>query len=260
MTSVKPKKFLGQHFLKDEGIAKKIVDSLLPNYQYNKVLEIGPGMGVLTKYLMTRKEELYLIELDRESIPYLQKHFPALGGRIIEGDFLQFHLLKAIPSPLSIIGNFPYNISSQIFFRILEYRDDIPQVVGMLQKEVAERICAKPGKKDIGILSILLQVWYDCDYLFSVEPNVFNPPPKVQSGVIRIQRNDRKSLDCDESLFKSVVKSGYQQRRKTLRNALKSLNLPIEMVEMPILQKRAEQLSVEDFIALTKDIEKYRSL
>jgi 16S rRNA (adenine1518-N6/adenine1519-N6)-dimethyltransferase len=260
MTSVKPKKFLGQHFLKDEGIAKRIVDSLLPNEQYQRVLEVGPGMGVLTKYLIKREEELYLIELDRESIPYLHTHFPSIGDRIIEGDFLQFHMLKAIPSPLAIIGNFPYNISSQIFFRVLEYRDDIPQVVGMLQKEVAERICAKPGKKDNGILSILLQTWYDCEYLFSVDPSVFNPPPKVQSGVLRAQRNNRKSLPCDESLFKSVVKSGFQQRRKTLRNALKSLNLPIEMAEMPILQKRAEQLGVEEFISLTQEIEKYRSL
>ena len=260
MTSVKPKKFLGQHFLKDEGIAKRIVDSLLPNEQYNRVLEVGPGMGVLTKYLQKREEELYLIELDRESIPYLHTHFPTLRERIIEGDFLQFHLLKTISSPLAIIGNFPYNISSQIFFRVLEYRDDIPQVVGMLQKEVAERLCAKPGKKDNGILSILLQTWYDCEYLFDVDASVFNPPPKVQSGVIRLQRNERKSLGCDESLFKSVVKSGFQQRRKTLRNALKSLNLPTEMADMPILQKRAEQLGVEDFITLTNEIAKYRSL
>jgi 16S rRNA (adenine1518-N6/adenine1519-N6)-dimethyltransferase len=245
---VRPKKYLGQHFLKDKNIAAKIVDSLqstdLP------VLEIGPGTGVLTE-LLIKKVDLSVIEIDRESIEHLRKHFPSL--KIIEGDFLEHDITE---KKLAVIGNFPYNISSQIFFRVLDSRQQVHEVVCMIQKEVADRIASKEGNKVYGILSVLLQAYYDIDYLFKVPPGVFNPPPKVKSAVIRLRRNNVATLSCDEVLFKKVVKQGFQNRRKTLRNALKNLNLPGSVYALTIMDKRAEQLSVNDFILLTQAIEK----
>ena len=245
---VRPKKHLGQHFLKDKNIAAKIVDALqstdLP------VLEIGPGTGVLTELLIKKVNDFSVIEIDRESIAYLHEHFPAL--KIIEGDFLEFD----IQQNLAIIGNFPYNISSQIFFRVLDGRQYVKEVVCMIQKEVADRIASKEGNKTYGILSVLLQAYYDIDYLFKVPPGVFNPPPKVNSAVIRLRRNNVATLSCDEVLFKKVIKQGFQNRRKTLRNALKNLNLPGSVYALTIMDKRAEQLSVDDFVSLTRSIEK----
>lgn len=252
---VRPKKFLGQHFLKDKGIAQRIVDSLQPE-SGNEVLEIGPGTGVLTQFLIERRElDLTVIDVDRESIAHLKENFPALEGHIIEGDFLEWDIKSVFPNSFSIIGNFPYNISSQIFFRILEHRNQVCQVVCMLQKEVADRIAEKPGTKTYGILSVLLQAYYDIEYLFKVPPGVFFPPPKVMSAVIRLKRNNRLQLGCNEELFKTVVKQAFQNRRKTLRNALKVLNLPATLLADPILDKRAEQLAVDQFIFLTRHLE-----
>ena len=248
---VRPKKHLGQHFLTDQDIAQRIVDSLTHHGAYEQVLEIGPGTGVLTQFLV--KEDRYrttVMEIDHESVLYLQKHYPNLP--ILEQDFLKANLSELIDGPFAVIGNFPYNISSQIFFRILDERDRVPEVVGMLQKEVAERISAPPGNKTYGILSVLLQAYYTIEYLFTVEPHVFHPPPKVRSAVIRLQRNATQQLDCDEALFKKIVKQGFQNRRKTLRNALKPLNLPDYIRQAPVFDKRAEQLSVDDFVALTQ--------
>lgn len=253
MKNVKAKKHLGQHFLNDESIALNIVESLTNRALEGQVLEIGPGMGVLTKYLI-EKSNLTVIDIDKESIVYLKNKFPKLEDEIIDGDFLRMDLKERFDKGLSIIGNFPYNISSQIFFQILEYKDVVDEVVGMLQKEVAERIVSPPGNKDYGILSVLLQAYYDMEYLFTVEPDVFTPPPKVRSGVIRLKRNDVVKLNCDEKLFKRLVKQGFQNRRKTLRNALKPLNLPDNVRELEILDKRAEQLSVADYEALTNQI------
>ena len=253
MKNVKAKKHLGQHFLNDESIALNIVESLTNRALEGQVLEIGPGMGVLTKYLI-EKSNLTVIDIDKESIVYLKNKFPKLEDEIIDGDFLRMDLKERFDKDLSIIGNFPYNISSQIFFQILEYKDVVDEVVGMLQKEVAERIVSPPGNKDYGILSVLLQAYYDMEYLFTVEPDVFTPPPKVRSGVIRLKRNDVVKLNCDEKLFKRIVKQGFQNRRKTLRNALKPLNLPDNVRELEILDKRAEQLSVADYEALTNQI------
>lgn len=253
---VRPKKFLGQHFLKDKNIALRIVESLEVNQERHHVLEIGPGTGVLTQFLLERKNiDLNVIEIDRESVAYLKETYPALEGRIIEGDFLEMDLSKLNLTPLHIIGNFPYNISSQIFFKVLEFKDVVPQVVCMLQKEVADRISEKEGSKTYGILSVLLQAYYDIDYLFKVPPGVFFPPPKVMSAVIRLRRNDRAKLSCDEKLFVKVVKQSFQNRRKTLRNALKNLNLQASIYALPVMDKRAEQLSVEEFITLTGLIE-----
>jgi 16S rRNA (adenine1518-N6/adenine1519-N6)-dimethyltransferase len=255
---VRPKKFLGQHFLHDQQIARKIVDGLLIIDQKN-VVEIGPGMGVLTRFLQAIDNiDLTLIEIDRDSVSYLKKHFPALEQKIIEGDFLEQDLRHLVPGKFSVIGNFPYNISSQIFFRILEQREVVMQVVCMLQKEVADRIASPPGNKTYGILSVLLQAYFRIEYLFKVSPGVFTPPPKVMSAVIRLTRNDTVKLACDETLFFQVVKQGFNNRRKTLRNALKNLNLAAEVVSMPLLDKRAEQLSVESFVELTRAIEKSR--
>ena len=248
---VRPKKHLGQHFLTDQDIAQRIVGSLTYHGAYEQVLEVGPGTGVLTQFLV--QEERYrttVMEIDHESVLYLQKHYPGLP--IIEQDFLKANLSEMVYGPFAVIGNFPYNISSQIFFRILDERQRVPEVVGMLQKEVAERISAPPGNKTYGILSVLLQVYYDIEYLFTVEPHVFHPPPKVRSAVIRLQRNATQQLDCDEALFKKIVKQGFQNRRKTLRNALKPLNLPDYIRQAPVFDKRAEQLSVDDFVALTQ--------
>ncbi|MBX2916131.1 MAG: 16S rRNA (adenine(1518)-N(6)/adenine(1519)-N(6))-dimethyltransferase RsmA [Cyclobacteriaceae bacterium] len=256
---VRPKKFLGQHFLKDKNVAERIVEALLLPDSIQQVVEIGPGTGVLTQYLVTKPVvDLHLVEIDRESVAYLKEHYPQLTRKITEGDFLELNLDGLYASPLFIIGNFPYNISSQIFFKILEHRNQVTQVVCMLQKEVADRIAEKPGSKTYGILSVLLQAYYDVTYLFKVPPGVFFPPPKVMSAVIRLTRNNRMQLDCDEVLFKTVVKQAFQNRRKTLRNALKILNLPAQLLAHPLLDKRAEQLDVEQFIFLTRQLEQHR--
>jgi 16S rRNA (adenine1518-N6/adenine1519-N6)-dimethyltransferase len=252
MTEVKAKKFLGQHFLTDENIAAKIVESLSPDTIH--ILEIGPGMGVLTKYLIAKPDkDFHVVEIDRESVAYLHDHYPTLD--IIEGDFLRYDLSTLFHDSFSIIGNFPYNISSQILFKVFDNRDSVTEVVGMFQKEVAERVAAGPGSKTYGILSVLLSAFYNIEYLFTVHEHVFNPPPKVKSAVIRLTRNDVKHLECDEKLFVQLVKAGFNQRRKTLRNALRQLNLPIENIGEGILAKRAEQLSVEQFIDITKIIQ-----
>ncbi|MEY2792904.1 MAG: rRNA ((1518)-N(6)/adenine(1519)-N(6))-dimethyltransferase [Bacteroidota bacterium] len=249
MQQVRAKKNLGQHFLNDLGAAQAIVDGLQPEGRYKEVLEIGPGMGVLTQFLVKKTEyTTHLIEIDTESVAYLRKNYLEFTGpRLIEGDFLRYPLEKIFEDrPFAIVGNFPYFISTQIFFRILDYKDQCVEVVGMLQKEVAVRLAAKPGNKDYGILSVLLQAYYDIEYLFSLGPEVFTPPPKVNSGVIRLKRNFDKKLDCDPKKFKSLVKMAFNQRRKTLRNALRAVQLP----DHPLLSKRAEQLSVADFVEL----------
>ncbi len=255
MKNVKAKKHLGQHFLTDEKIAQNIVDSLTD--LKTKVLEIGPGMGVLTKYLVEKEGlDVELVELDTESVDYLNEHFPMLKGKIISGDFLKMDLNTISDSSFNIIGNFPYNISSQIFFKVLDYKEKIPQVVGMLQKEVAERLASPPGSKVYGILSVFLQAYYTVEYLFTVPEHVFNPPPKVKSGVIRLIRNDVEKLDCDEKLFFRVVKAGFNQRRKTLSNSLKAIPFNRDTLsECSLFSKRPEQLSVSEFVELTKFIE-----
>ncbi|MFW5726859.1 MAG: 16S rRNA (adenine(1518)-N(6)/adenine(1519)-N(6))-dimethyltransferase RsmA, partial [bacterium] len=217
---------------------------------------IGPGTGVLTQFLLQEEDFVTsVIELDTESVAYLQEHYPELRPRIYSRDFLKTDLMELMKEPFAVIGNFPYNISSQIFFRILDIRNEVPEIVCMLQKEVADRLKSPPGSKEYGILSVLLQAYYDIDYLFTVEPGVFNPPPKVRSGVIRLRRNAVTQLECDEQLFRRVVKQSFQTRRKTLRNALKPLNLPETIRQLSVLDKRAEQLSVGDFTELTKKIE-----
>ena len=258
MEKVKPKKHLGQHFLIDLSIAARIAEGVTGHAGVTQVLEIGPGMGVVTDFLMKGNLEIHLIEIDRESIAYLHQKYPELKDRILEGDFLKFDLGAAFPAPIAIAGNFPYNISSQIFFKVLEHKNQVTEVVCMLQKEVARRIASPTGSKEYGILSVLLQAWYDIEYLFSVPPGVFNPPPKVNSGVIRLTRNQVQKLDCNEKLFQQVVKGGFGNRRKTLRNSLKSFQLTEEFKSNPILDKRAEQLDVADFVFLTQQIEKGR--
>ncbi|MBQ7518392.1 MAG: 16S rRNA (adenine(1518)-N(6)/adenine(1519)-N(6))-dimethyltransferase RsmA [Bacteroidales bacterium] len=280
---VRAKKSLGQHFLTDQRIAQDIVAALrteIPGQAGNdatgqagradgnagvgeagngngkpraQVLEVGPGMGVLTQYLLQREDiDLRAVEIDRESVDYLYVHYPAIAGKLIQGDFLRLPLDRMFTSPIHIIGNFPYNISSQIFFKVIDNRNRVPQVVCMIQKEVAERIAEKPGTKTYGILSVLLQAWYDIEYLFTVGEGAFNPPPKVKSAVIRLTRNDRQSLDCDEALFKKVVKTAFGQRRKTLRNSLKTLFPEGFDTSDPIFDLRPERLSVEDFVRLTR--------
>ena len=281
---VRPKKALGQHFLTDLSVAQKIADALVVESETvggatseagavpsdntdaaMPVLEIGPGMGVLSQYLLEREDiDLKMIEIDRESVDYLLTHFPKASGRVIEGDFLKMNLSYFFPGTFAVIGNFPYNISSQIFFRIIDHKDSIPQVVCMIQKEVAERIAEQPGSKTYGILSVLLQAWYDIEYLFTVGEGAFNPPPKVKSAVIRLRRNSRTELGCDEKLFKTIVKTGFNQRRKTLRNSLKPLiadkaareawtpEQSTDFLSNPVFELRPERLSVEDFISLTK--------
>ena len=254
MDKVKAKKHLGQHFLNDESIAKDIADSLTLQ-QYKKVLEIGPGMGVLTKYLLEKPIETYVIEIDTESVDYLNAHYPKLQGKIISKDFLKYNIKEVFgEEPFAIIGNFPYNISSQIVFRALELRDQIPEFSGMFQKEVAERICSPKGSKVYGILSVLAQAFYDVEYLFTVDEHVFNPPPKVKSGVMRMIRKENYHLPCDEKLLFNVVKTSFNQRRKTMRNSLKSLNLSDNLREDSIFDLRPEQISVEQFIELTQKI------
>jgi 16S rRNA (adenine1518-N6/adenine1519-N6)-dimethyltransferase len=255
MEKVKAKKHLGQHFLKDESIAKAIADTLSLE-GYNDVLEIGPGMGVLTQYLLDKPTNTYVIEIDTESVAYLDANYPKLKDKIISKDFLKYDVNEIFEGKqFAIIGNFPYNISTQIVFRTLEFRYQIPEFSGMFQKEVAERICEKKGSKTYGILSVLAQAFYDAEYLFTVDEHVFNPPPKVKSGVMRLRRKEDFSLPCGEKLFFTVVKTAFQQRRKTLRNSLKTLNLSDNLREDKVLDLRPEQLSVEDFIALTQKIE-----
>lgn len=252
---VKPKKHLGQHFLKDENIARKIAQALRPDDSFSAALEIGPGMGVLTRHLWERSDiQTWVVEVDEESVNYLRTHYPEFRPRILAGDFLKSQPEKVLPETFGIIGNFPYNISSQILFRAVELRNRVPQLVGMFQKEVAERVAEPPGSKTYGILSVLVQAWYDIEYLFTVSEQVFDPPPKVKSGVIRLVRNSTQQLDCDEKLFVRVVKTGFNQRRKTLRNALKPLIKTCDQSGIPFLDKRAETLSVDDFVALTKAI------
>jgi len=254
--SVKAKKHLGQHFLKDESIAMKIADSLtLKNYK--NVLEIGPGMGVLTKYLLKKDVTTHVIEIDKESVEYLQAHYLNLAQRIISKDFLKINIQEHFGNePLAIIGNFPYNISTQIVFKTLENKHQIPEFSGMFQKEVAERIAEKAGSKKYGILSVLTQAFYNVEYLFTVPPSVFNPPPKVDSGVIRLIRKENYNLPVNEKLFYRVVKTAFNQRRKMLRSSLKTMNLSNSLREDSIFTKRPEQLSVEEFISLTSKIEK----
>ncbi len=255
MKTVKAKKKLGQHFLNDLNIAKKITETLQFE-TYTKVLEIGPGMGVLTQYLPHKTGKVYLIEIDRESIAYLKNKYPLLEPNIIEGDFLKFNLKSVFgDSPFVIIGNFPYNISTQIVFKALEHRNQIPFFSGMFQKEVAERICEAPGTKKYGILSVLTQLFYTATYEFTVPPEVFSPPPKVDSGVLTLKRKENYSLDCNEKLLFKIVKMSFQQRRKTLRNSLKTLQLPINLKEDSIFDMRPEKLSGDDFIRLTQKIE-----
>ena len=249
MNKVRVKKYLGQHFLNDEAIAKAITDLL--SKDANKVVEVGPGMGVLTKFLILKNIDLKLVEIDKESILYLMLHYPQLEKQIIEADFLKLNLPEEIGEQFALIGNFPYNISTQLLFIVFENKDLISEIIGMFQKEVAERIVAKKGKQR-GILSVLLQAYYDIEYCFTVNEDVFSPPPKVKSGVIKLSRNKVKQLPCDEKLFKQIVKVGFNQRRKTLRNALKSFSLERELAHTDLLRKRAEELSVEDFITITK--------
>lgn len=267
---VKAKKSLGQHFLKDKGVAQRIADTVdivsdLP------VLEIGPGTGALTEHLVVKGRDLRVVELDRESIAYLHEHFPMLrDGRIIEGDFLQMDLAQLFAGkPFVLTGNYPYNISSQIFFKMLDYRDQIPCCTGMIQREVALRLCSAPGNRDYGILSVLLQAWYDTEYLFTVDENAFAPPPKVKSAVVRFTRNKVTELGCDERLFRRVVKTTFNQRRKMLRGSIKPLLAQLDnertngvdvpdhtvFLNAPYLTQRPEQLSVQDFICLTNDVE-----
>ncbi len=254
---VKPKKSLGQHFLTDLSIAEAIADTLA-DYKGMPVLEVGPGMGVLTRFLLDKGHDLTVVELDPESVEYLQEHFPELRDRIVAKDFLKLDLARLYEGPFCIIGNYPYNISSQIFFKVLDYKDRIPCCSGMIQKEVAERMAAPPGSKTYGILSVLLQAWYDIEYLFTVPEHVFNPPPKVKSAVIRMTRNQVEQLGCNERLFKQIVKTAFNQRRKTMRNSLRSLvGKECEVLSDPIFDERPERLSVERFIALTNLLESY---
>tara|TARA_B110000467_G_scaffold150438_1_gene157917 strand:+ start:2879 stop:3658 length:780 start_codon:yes stop_codon:yes gene_type:complete len=249
---VKPKKYLGQHFLKDSNISKKIVEGLVSK-KLNSIIEIGPGMGILTQHLINSKTKTYFIEIDKESITYLNNVFPEIKDSIINEDFLKIDLAQ-FKAPIGLIGNFPYNISSQILFKLIENRGKIEELVGMFQFEVAKRICAPPGSKTYGILSVLVQAFYSAEFLFSLSPHHFNPPPKVNSGVIKLTKKNTQFLDCDEKLFFKIVKTSFQQRRKTLRNSLKSFNLPINIKEDAIFEKRPEALSVDDFILLTNMI------
>lgn len=252
MQQVRPKKFLGQHFLTDLSVAQRIAETITAG----RVLEIGPGMGVLTQYLLKNKDiDLTAIELDRESVAYLKEWYPEL--HLIEGDFLKLDLAELYPEgEFCVIGNYPYNISSQIFFKVLEYKDRIPVCSGMIQKEVAERIASKPGKKAYGILSVLLQAYYDIEYLFTVNENVFAPPPKVKSAVVRLTRNRRRELGCDEQLFRQVVKTAFNQRRKQMRNSLMQMvGKDNPLLSEPIFTMRPEQLSMEEFIQLTNMID-----
>src|SRR5690606_748314 len=255
MEKVRPKKHLGQHFLTDLGIAEKINQAVKGHEGVRKVLEIGPGMGVLTDFLIPQGWDLYLVDIDKESVAYLHKKYPELGPKIIEADFLKQDIGKVMGGKYIVIGNFPYNISSQIFFKILPERDQVVEVVCMLQKEVAQRIASPKGNRDYGILSVFLQAYYDIEYLFDVSSAVFDPPPKVTSGVIRLVRNQVQSLACDEKLISRVVKQAFSRRRKTLRNALKPMGLTEGLNADAMLDKRAEQLGVDEFVELTNKIQ-----
>jgi 16S rRNA (adenine1518-N6/adenine1519-N6)-dimethyltransferase len=249
---VRAKKHLGQHFLTDQNIAGKIVDSL--SFEgYHKVLEVGPGMGVLTKFLLQKEAEIYVAEIDQESIVYLKEHYPKLEAQHFVGDFLKINIPEVFGEELAVIGNFPYNISSQILFKIIDNFQYIPEMSGMFQKEVAERTAAKPRTKDYGILSVLVQAYYDVEYLFTVHENVFNPPPKVKSGVIRMTRNLKPGLAGNEILFKQIVKAGFGQRRKKMSNSLKVLGIPEAIKSHAFLDIRAEELSVADFISFANE-------
>ena len=253
--SVKPKKHLGQHFLIDKNICAKIAKQYSKHRDCKRVLEIGPGMGALTEFLIAEGLDVSVMEIDTESIAYLKQNFPELEGKVIEGDFLRCNLPEIVGNePIGIVGNFPYNISSQILFKCLDYRNQIPEIMGMFQKEVAVRVAEKPGTKQYGILSVLLQTFYDIEYCFTVDEHVFDPPPKVKSGVIRCTRNERDVLPCDEQLFIRVVKMSFNQRRKTIRNSIKQL-LNGQQVEHPYLALRPERLSVDQFIELTQLVE-----
>ena len=255
MPAVKPKKFLGQHFLTDLKVASNIADTVdaCPDIP---VLEVGPGMGVLTQYILKKDRPFKVVEIDRESVPYLQEHFPELGDNIIEADFLLLDLNTVFDGkPFVLTGNYPYNISSQIFFKMVEHKELIPCCTGMIQKEVAERMAAKPGSKTYGVLSVLIQAWYDVEYLFTVNENVFNPPPKVKSAVIRLTRNKKENLGCDEALFRRIVKTVFTMRRKMMRNGMKQiLGKDSPLLADPVFSLRPEQLSVEDFINLTNKV------
>ena len=254
MFSVRPKKHLGQHFLHDRNIAGKIAGSL--SGASSNVLEIGPGTGILTHFLLeNEKLNFKAVEIDSESVSFLLDHFPVMRGRLIHADFLKSKPDDFFSEPFAIVGNFPYNISSQILFKVLDYRNMVPEVVGMVQKEVAERIAAPSGSKTYGIMSVLLQAWYDIEYLFTVNENVFIPPPKVKSAVIRLTRNHKQTLECDESLFTAVVKTAFNQRRKTLRNALSSIIKDKDTSTLPFMGERAERLSVDDFVKLTQSLQ-----
>lgn len=250
MSSVRAKKFLGQHFLKDDSISERIASSLTGHGGYRHVVEVGPGTGALTKHLLARTDiDLTCYEVDTDSIAYLAAHYPEL--RVVQGDFLQMDPARLTNGPLAVVGNFPYNISTQIVFKVIEHRDRCTELVGMFQKEVADRLCAEPGSKTYGISSVIAQAWYTIVMLFVVEPGSFIPPPKVRSAVIRMKRNEVKALPCDEALFFRVVKTAFNQRRKTLHNALKSLPEASKGVPAEYASKRAEQLSVADFVTLT---------
>ena len=249
--TVKAKKHLGQHFLTDKNICNKIARQYGKHQDCARVLEIGPGMGALTEYLIAEGLDVHVMDIDKESIEYLDQHFPQLKGRIHDADFLRVDLKKIMgDEPFGVVGNFPYNISSQILFKCLEYRNQIPEIMGMFQKEVAQRVAEKPGSKQYGILSVLMQTFYDISYCFTVDEHVFNPPPKVKSGVIRCVRNERTTLPCDEALYFKVIKMSFNQRRKTIRNSVKQL-IGTRTIEHPFLALRPEVLSVEDFIELT---------
>lgn len=253
--SVRAKKHLGQHFLNDENIAKKIVDAVLEENSPNALIEIGPGTGVLTKHLI-HLPNFWALDIDTESIEFLRNTYPEHLHKIVEGDFLEMDIIKLVgDKKINIIGNFPYNISSQIMFRVLENRDKVDVVVGMFQKEVAERIAEKPGTKSYGILSVILQAFYDISYLFTVHENVFTPPPKVKSAVIKLKRNEVKQLSCNETLFVKVVKTTFNQRRKTIRNSIKPLLSSVMDTSSYLFEKRPEQLSVAEFVELTKLVE-----
>lgn len=256
MTKVKAKKHLGQHFLNDKNAAKRIVDALQPELGFRQVVEVGPGMGVLSDFLLERtgQYETSLVDIDEESIAFLSEKYPQLRENLIHGDFLELDFAGKFEGKVAVIGNFPYNISSQILFKILDERQQVVQMVGMFQKEVAERCVAKPGSKEYGILSVFLQAYYDVEYLFTVKAGAFTPPPKVLSGVMRATRNDRVILSCDEKLFWRVVKAAFNQRRKTLRNALSAVIPRDRMSDNPLYELRAERLNVQDFEQLTNEI------
>lgn len=254
---MKAKKSFGQHFLTSDDIARRIVEGLVQTHRYGKVLEVGPGKGVLTKFLLEGGLDLVAVEADDDMVSYLREAFPSLDGRLVQADFLKIPLEEVMGSePFGLIGNFPYNISSQILIKMVEYREQIPEMVGMFQKEVAERVIAPPGSKVYGVISVLIQAYYSGEYLFTVKPGSFSPPPKVQSAVIRLTRKADKELGCDHAQFRRVVKQAFNQRRKMLRNTLKSM-LPDEVLKEDFFQQRPEVLSVEDFVQLTLRVEKY---